>query len=122
MSYQVYKLVHFLGIFMLFVSLGAVFIHAANAGKKADNKARKLLMVMHGLGAFLVLLGGFGMMARLEMAASFPGWIIAKLIIWGALGGLVALPYRKPASTVVVTSLLPVLGLLAAYFALYKPF
>ena len=63
------------------------------------------------------------MLARLGVmhGAGFPGWLWAKIAIWGALVVAMLLPYRVPALARPVLVALPVLGGLAAYMAIYKP-
>ena len=122
LSYQVYKIVHFLGMFMLFSSLGGLSLHVLNGGDKGSNKARKLMAATHGIGLFLILLGGFGMLARLGLTDGLPPWIHVKLTVWVLLGALLALPYRVPAASKLVWFGAPLLGIVAAYIALYKPF
>ena len=122
-TYQVYKLVHYLGIFSLVIALAVTCFHVLRGGTRADNPYRKRIAMAHGLGAFLILLGGFGMLARLGIVqAGLPGWIIAKLTVWLFLGFAIILPYRAPASARPLLWALPLLAVLAAYFALYKPF
>lgn len=86
--------------------------------------ARRFSAIFHGLGVFLILLGGFGMLARLGIVRgmSWPGWIWAKVIIWGILAAAAFLPYRYPRTALPLLLLLPVLGGMAAYMAIYKPF
>lgn len=121
-SYSVYKLVHILGILVLFLALGGLTLHAANGGDRSANHRRKMVMATHGIGLFVILLGGFGMLARLGVTAGMPGWIWAKLGIWVLLAGLVMLPYRFPVLARPLWLIVPVLGTAAAYMALYKPF
>jgi hypothetical protein len=121
-SYAVYKLIHILGVLVLFLALGGLSLHAANGGTRDTNHRRRLAMMTHGIGLFVILLGGFGMLARLGINTGFPGWIWAKLTIWVALVALVLLPYRFPALARPLWLLVPVLGTTAAYMALYKPF
>lgn len=121
-SYSVYKLVHILGVLLLFLALGGLSIHAAHAGANDARKTRRRALATHGVGLFIILLGGFGMLARLGINAGFPGWIWTKLAIWIVLGALVALPVRFPALARPLWLLVPILGTLAAYMALYKPF
>jgi hypothetical protein len=71
---------------------------------------------------FLVLLGGFGMLARLGITHSgFPGWIWVKLAVWAVVAAALFLPRRNPALAKPLLFALPVLGGLAAYMAIYKP-
>jgi hypothetical protein len=121
-SYSVYKLLHILGILVLFLALGGLTLHAANGGVKDTNHRRKLVMATHGIGLFVILLGGFGMLARLGINTGFPGWIWGKLAVWVVLGALVMLPYRFPALARPLWLIVPLLGTAAAYMALYKPF
>ncbi len=123
-SYQAYKVIHLIGIFLALAALAGVALAVANGATKQANPARRLLSVSHGLGLLVVLVGGFGLLARLGAihGAAFPGWVWAKLAIWVAIGGLVAVPYRRPDLARLVFISLPVLGGLAAWLAIYKPF
>ena len=122
-SLNVYKLVHVLGILLVFSSFGALVLHALNGGTKATNGGRRMVTVSYGVGLFLVLLGGFGMLARLGIVqGGLPGWIWLKLVLWVAIGGLLALPYRMPGASRLLWLAGPLLGLLAAWAGLYKPF
>lgn len=123
-SYETYKVVHLLGVLLLFFSLGGVALHALNGGTRQGNVGRKLVAALHGAGTLVILVGGFGMLARLEImhGLALPGWIWAKVTIWLILGGLVYLPYRKPQFARPAFVAVPLLGALAAYFAIYKPF
>lgn len=123
MSYTAYKLIHFLGIFTLITALAATCMHVLRGGTRADYPHRRLAGITHGIATFLILLGGFGMLARLEMVqGGLPGWIYAKLVIWGVLGfGLMA-AYRGERVARAVLVALPLLTLVAAATALLKPF
>ena len=122
-EYQTYKLIHLIAIFALFTAAGGAAVHAANRGYKQDNAARGAVAALHGLALLLVLVGGFGMLARLGMEHNwlFPGWVWGKLVIWVLFGFAITLPYRKPAMAKGLLFLLPLLGAVAAFFALYKP-
>ena len=123
MPYEIYKLIHFLGIFLVLVALAVMAGHVLRGGTRADDPHRRTLAITHGTGVFLILLGGFGMLARLGIVqGGLPAWIYAKLAIWLVVGGAIALipRGRGPARLVLLAS--PVLALLAAAIALYKPF
>lgn len=118
--YLAYKILHLGGIAALMVSLGALSLHAMGGGTKENTPARPLVFATHGLALVLLLITGFGMMARLNL--SYGGvWVWAKVGIWVVLGGLVALPLRVPASGRFIWPLAPILVAVAAAFALYKP-
>lgn len=118
--YLAYKILHLAGIAALMVSLGALSLHAIGGGTKENTPARPLVFATHGLALVLLVVTGFGMMARLNL--SYGGWWVwAKVGIWLLLGGLVALPLRKPGTGRFLWPLLPVVVAIAAALALYKP-
>ena len=119
MTPDAYRYLHVLGLFLLFLGLGAVFFHAATGGEKRI-PARPLAMITHGLGSLLVLVSGFGMLARLNLDG-MPSWIHPKLLVWVLLSLAVALPYRKPALARPAFVLLPVLGAIADWFGIFHP-
>lgn len=121
LSYQIYKLIHLFGIFSTLVALAAICLHVIRGGTIGDNPLRRQLSALHGAGLFLALLGGFGMLARLGLSPS-SGWVIAKLVIWLFFGASLTLIYRRAGSARPMLFLLPVIAILAGYFALYKPF
>jgi hypothetical protein len=124
MSYITYKLIHLLGVFALLVALAAMASHAGSGQSKEENKNYRLLLALHGMGALLALVGGFGLLARIAVPGEgfFPGWAWGKLALWVALGGMVALPYRRQGMARTLLILLPFLGFLGALLANYKPF
>lgn len=124
MSYVTYKLIHLLGIFAVVVALAGMAAHAAAGQTKDENPNYKTLLALHGLGALVALIGGFGLLARIQVEAGglFPGWIWGKLALWTLLGGMVALPYRSRAAARSLLLLLPLLAFLGAALANYKPF
>lgn len=121
MSYNVYKLLHLLGGAMIFVSLGGIVVHAIGGGDKESNPARKPLAILHGVGLVFLLVAGFGMLARLGLSMS-GGWIWTKVVIWVILGAASVLPYRSQPLARSLLVLLPLLGMLAGFLAIYKPF
>lgn len=122
-SYTVYKIVHLFGMFMLFSVLGGIALHAMNGGTKKSNVGRALVGALHGTSLLVILIGGFGMLARLGISqGGLPGWIYAKLAIWVLLPFIGMIPYRRPALAKWVLVAYPFFGGLAAWIALYKPF
>ncbi len=94
-SYSVYKIIHLLGVLMIFLSMGGVITHAVNGGER-KHSWRKSVAITHGVGLLLSLVGGFGLLARLGvMHGSLPGWIIAKLAIWIAFAVMLGVIIRK---------------------------
>lgn len=123
MPYAIYKLTHLLGIFVLIITLALPFMHLLRGGTRADFPRRRTLAITHGAASFLVLLGGFGMLARLGVVHSgLPNWVLAKLTIWLVLSAALALALRTTAGARAVLIGTPLLALLAAAIAIYKPF
>lgn len=123
MPYPIYKLMHFLGLFLLVGALVAAAMHGLRGGTRTGDPYRRRLLWAHGIAAFLVVLGGFGMLARLGVAhGGFPWWVRIKLVLWLVAAAAIALPYRGRVPARVVLVALPVVVLAAAAAALYKPF
>lgn len=120
--YEMYKVLHLISVMLLFLCFGGLAIYVAGGGTPAANPNRRLVTALHGTAAFLVLLGGFGLLARLGLVQGrFPLWVWIKLAVWVVLGFAVLLPYRRPALARPLFLLYPVLGGLAAWAAVYKP-
>lgn len=123
MPLPLYKVIHIVGIILIMSALGGAAVRAMIGGAAEATPTRRLIAILHGLGAFLVLLGGFGMLARLGIVqGTFPAWLWVKLVIWGMLAAALVIPRRRPTLARPLLLSLPVLGGLAAYMAIYKPF
>ena len=112
LSLSVYKVLHIAGAFVLFGALGAVSL---------GSQERKLIGIAHGLGLVLILVGGFGALARLGVSSPFPLWIWIKLALWLTFGAATVFVRKSPGMAKLLFWLFPVLGAVAAYLALYKP-
>lgn len=119
-----YKTLHIFGLFLSMTSLGGIAIHAANGGTKATSRTRALTASVFGIGMLLALAGGFGQAARLGLTSTalFPGWLWSKLAIWVIVAVLSILPYRVPALARPVYLLVPLLGGIATYLAIFHSF
>ena len=121
--FPIYRLIHFIGIFALYLSIGGLFLHALNGGTKETNGNRKIVAITHGVAMFAVLLGGFGMLAsfqRAGVATSHDAWVITKLVLWLLMGAMIALPYRVPSLARPLWLALPFVGGFAAWVASVK--
>lgn len=116
-----YKTLHISGLFLAMTSLGGIAIHAANGGTKATSKTRALTAGLFGLGMLLALAGGFGQAARLGLSNTglFPGWLWSKVGIWVIVAVLSILPYRIPSLAKPIYVLVPLLGGIATYLAIF---
>ncbi len=63
-----------------------------------------------------------GTLARLGVTGGFPGWVWAKLALWLVVGASAAVIKRAPGFSVHLLWLMPVLGGVGAWLAIYKPF
>ena len=77
-------------------------------------------MIFHGVGMLIVLVGGFGLLAKLKPGGSmFPHWAYIKLGIWLVLGGSVAVIARKQEWAKGLWFLIWLLAGAAAYVGVY---
>lgn len=83
-----YYLLH---LFSLFVLTAHTFMAFANP----DPANRKQTMIITGIATLLVLVSGFGLLAKLH-ANQFEGWVIVKLVCWLGLSALAGIAYRRP--------------------------
>jgi hypothetical protein len=113
LDYNVYKLVHLISIFALFLALGVAAV--------TEKSQSRWAAPVHGIALLLILIAGFGMLAQLGIHGSLPGWAIGKTIIWLALGGSIALARKKVLPIGAYLLLITALGGIAAGLALWKP-
>ena len=119
MSALVYKVLHIFGILLMFIALGGATARALSGAGK-DGPGRKLAGITHGIALLVILVSGFGLLAKLGLG--FPLWVWIKIVIWLLLGAAVALVRRLPQHATLFWFAIPLLGAFAAYLALYKPF
>ena len=101
---------------MIFMGYGALL---ARSLVKSDSKpVRKLGSITSGIGLLLVLIAGFGMIAKLGYSYTAP-WLIVKLLIWLSLGGIIVLINRKPALAKTLWWFILGLGALATIMVYY---
>ena len=103
-----YKIVHFIGLIILFTGLGSLI--TADSKKPAGLRGPAM---MHGIGWLIVLISGFGLSAKTEIG--FPVWMIIKLVILLALGAIIAIIKRRVLPPAAIYLIVVVLGAIAAY-------
>ena len=122
MSLAAYKVLHLFSAFLLFAALGGLTLAALD--RSGDRtRSRKLAGASHGIALVLLLVTGFGGLARLAISnpALWPGWVWVKVLLWLVLGAALVVR-RFPAAAALVWWLWPILGGVAAWLAIYKPF
>lgn len=121
MPYELYKVIHLLGLFLLISGLITAFTLTSN-GHALAGKVKTFAFALHGLGLVLILVSGFGLLARLGLAREMPVWAYIKLGVWGVFALYISVIKRKgQIGWPLYVSMLSVF-LVAAYLAVYKPF
>lgn len=118
MSYEFYKILHLLGLFLLFLSFGAALLRS----QLQEVSFKKNISTLHGIALALILIAGFGLLAKRGIHWPWPGWVWVKLVVWIMFGGVIACIHRALLASQWMILILLVLGGLGAYMALYKPF
>ena len=88
-----YSLLHITGILLVFIGYGSLIGLALS--KVENTKVKKLGAITSGIGLTLLLVAGFGLIAKMGYNYTST-WLIVKMIIWLILGSIVALINRKP--------------------------
>ncbi|HWP91841.1 MAG TPA: hypothetical protein VNN20_06560 [Thermodesulfobacteriota bacterium] len=116
--YEAYKVIHVIGVMLLLLSLGGYLMLSTNQSARG----RKLAAITHGISVLIILVAGFGLLARLGFfgAGGWPLWVWVKLLIWLILAVIVVLIKRVPGLMPVLWFVIPALGAIAAYMAVYK--
>ena len=86
MSAKFYLILHLIGVIALFYALGGLALHAYKGGTR-NFSARRFIMTVHGLTMMLVLISGFGLLAKTGVSWPWPFWVWGKLGAWLILGG-----------------------------------
>ena len=123
MDYLSIKLVHLVGIMLVFLGLGGM-VFAAYAGFGPERKMiRRVAALCHGIGLLFLLASGIAMLSNLGLLhGDPPGWVKAKMFIWLLLGGSISLAARYSRAIWILIAAWVLLGAGAAYLGLYKPF
>ena len=106
-----YQVLHIVGISMVFLGYGALLARSMAAPENVS--VRKLGSITSGIGLLLILVAGFGLVAKLGYNYT-ENWILVKFVIWLLLGGLIVLINRKPQLAMLLWCLLIALSAIAA--------
>ena len=118
MRQQLYQILHLTGVFMVFLAYGGLIVRSALG---IDHKGiRRMGAITSGIGLILMLVGGFGLLAVLQLG--WPIWVIIKIVIWVILGAMIVAINRLPRLAQDLWWSTIVLGLIALLVVVLKPF
>ncbi|MEO6739028.1 MAG: hypothetical protein ABIP20_02185 [Chthoniobacteraceae bacterium] len=110
MTREFYLIIHLTGISLLAIGVG---------GMMAGGEKRKTFAMLQGLGLLVMLVSGFGLLAKLGLG--YPHFAIVKTALWLVIGALPVI-FRKlktPLPAAILISLILV-GTMA-YLGVMKP-
>jgi hypothetical protein len=113
MSAEFYKVLHILGLALVMTGLGGAALSATKT---------KAAAILHGVGMLVILVSGFGMVAKYGYDLGGSPWLHVKLTLWVVIGALLAIARKMPKAAALVYVGGPLLVALTAYIAIYKPF
>ena len=115
MTPEIYRLLHVVGVLLLFLGLGGVLSHEAG-------KAPKLSSALHGLGLLLLVVAGVGVLHKSSPQIDWKQpWVLAKIGGWVLLGALPMLVKRGVLPRALALLLVLGLGAGAAWLGLANP-
>ena len=118
MSAEIYKILHLVGVMVVFLSLGGALVRSMSGN--SDQGLKKLTGISNGVGMIIILVAGFGLIAKLK--TGFPAWVIVKMVLWGVFGVLLSVALRKPDLGKPLWFVIIALGAVAAWLGVAKPF
>ncbi len=98
----------------LFSALGSAIAGTCSSCKKSAT-------ILHGISLLLILVSGFGMMAKLGYEY-LQGWVLIKILVWLLLGGLLALANKHTLKPPALMGILLLAGAISALLGVMKPF
>lgn len=119
LTYQIYKIIHFTGLILLFLGFGGLLSASMNRSQ-LKTFPRIVFSISHGIGLLALMIGGFGMLARLHQMNPIPGWVYGKLACWVLMG--IGISVVKRISGLISLAFVVAVGIAAFTLVTYKPF
>lgn len=116
MSPEIYRLLHVVGVLMLFLGLGGVLA----TGGKDGGKPAAVFLALHGVGLLVMLVAGIGFAHK--SALGWPNWLIAKIGCWLLLGAVPILVRRGVLPRLLAVVLTLAIGAAAIWLVQMRPF
>ncbi len=112
MDRNAYLIIHLTGISLLALGVG---------GMMAGGEKRKTFAMLQGLGLLVMLVSGFGLLAKLKFTPYVPPFAIVKIALWLVIGALPVI-FRKlktplPAAILISLTLVAIM----AWLGVTKP-
>ncbi len=128
MGTQFYIVIHIAGVMLMYMALGALAVLSAKVEAQAGKPLRRFLIILHGLALTVILVAGFGLLAKIKLAdgssmsnpATWPPYMWIKVVLWMGLGASTVLLRRQPTLLRPLLVILPLVGALAAYLGVYQ--
>ena len=111
---ELYRVLHVAGIILMFMGFGAMFFGARRSGGGLPVMG----LALHGAGALIVLVAGFGLHAR--TGGVWHPWLIGKVAIWVLLGVLPFAVRRKIVPGMLAWVVAAALGITAVALVFYN--
>lgn len=115
-----YKVLHLSGVFLVLLSLGSLIVIGAVGGQTL--KWKGLFSALNGIGLLLIVVAGFGLLARLGVSWPWQGWVFLKMLIWLFFGASLTLASRLKERALVLWWVALAAAVCAAYLGVFKPF
>ena len=112
MTYNFYKIAHLIGISVLALGVG---------GMMAGGEKRRTFAMLQGIGLLVMLVTGFGLLAKLKLTPYVPHFAMVKIALWVLIGAMPVLfrKLRTPLPAAILVSIILV-GIMA-YLGVVKP-
>jgi hypothetical protein len=114
MTPEIYRLLHVVGVLLLFLGLGGVL--ASEPGKSP-----KLAAALHGIGLLTMIVAGVGLMHRSSPVIGWEPWVFAKIGGWLLLGAMPTLIKKGVLPRFFALLLVVAIGAAGAWLGLAQP-
>jgi len=111
MNIQIYQVMHVLSAILL----TAVTFQAFAA---PTPERRKRTLMFSGILSVLVLIGGFGLMAKLGLKFGDNHWLFVKITSWLVVSAMAGIAFRAPGK-IRLLSLVTIIAVAAAVYTVY---
>ena len=115
MSLPFYHIIHLFAVMVLFIGTGTALAAADNVG------TRKFGAMLRGVALLLLVVTGFGSLAKLQLFKAIPLWAWLKVLIWASAMMLPVFVKRKLLSPRLAVFVALALGGVAACLGHLKP-